>query len=341
MRQISTRLSILSLVLCLAPSMLYGCSSPPDSRSSSNSSGTAKNLVVQPPLAHKPPEGEAVSTIIDARPAALVNGVAVTWGELRPSLNELAGAEALQELVLDRKLNEALAASQITLDPDAAVAERKLLLESLDEDPNVAIRLLEELRDRQKLGLYRFEALLRRNAGLRALVRHKVTINEDAVQTMHEIMHGPKRQARLIVVPELKSAEAAQNLLRTGVTFADVAVEMSIDSSAPRGGLLEPISRADPAYPESLRQTLFMLNPGEISGPVLLDDRYALIMLVKRTAGDGIKIDEARPALERLVRINQERVLMDQLARRMLSETTISVFDDSLNESWKRRAPRR
>jgi hypothetical protein len=32
---------------------------------------------------------------------------------------------------------------------------------------------------------------------------------------------------------------------------------------------------------------------------------------------------------------------MDQLARRMLSETTISVFDDSLNESWKRRAPRR
>jgi parvulin-like peptidyl-prolyl isomerase len=337
MQRFSIIPTILSTFIVAHLMVLYGCASRPDSNLQRANKGRTTNYVVQAPLAHKPPEGEPISTIIDARPAALVNGVAVTWGELRPSLTELAGAEALQELVLDRKIQEALVASRITLESDAPVAERKLLLQSLNEDPNVAIRLAEELRDRQKLGSHRFEALLRRNAGLRALVRHRVSINEDAIQTMHEVVHGPKRQARLIVVPDLKSAEAAENLLKTGVTFADVAVEMSIDSSAPRGGLLEPISRADPAYPESLRQTLFTLNPGELSGPVLVDDRYAIIMLVKRVAGDGVKVDDARPALERLVRINQERILMDQLARRMLSETTVSVFDDALNESWKRR----
>ena len=42
------------------------------------------------------------------------------------------------------------------------------------------------------------------------------------------------------------------DLVKSGASFADVAVEMSTDSSAPRGGLLEPISEADPAYPAPL-----------------------------------------------------------------------------------------
>lgn len=282
--------------------------------------------------------GEPVATFVDARPAAMIDGKSVTWGDLRPILGDLAGAEALREYILDRKLARALDEAKITISDDDVAAERKTLLESLNDDPNTAIRLLDELRSKQNLGKKRFDGLLRRNAGLRALVRKDgaVNITDDALRSMHDMLHGPKRQARIMLLSDLSRAQAAINLVNTGVSFADAAVEMSTDSSAARGGLLEPISQSDPNYPEALRQTLFTLNTGEMSGPVLLGDKYAVVFMVKRTAADGVTLQDARPALERIVRINQERVLMDQLARRLTLDTAVTVFDEELNDSWQR-----
>ena len=37
------------------------------------------------------------------------------------------------------------------------------------------------------------------------------------------------------------------------------------------------------------------------------------------------------------MRINQEKILMDQLARTMLADSSVTVFDEELNEAWKRR----
>jgi parvulin-like peptidyl-prolyl isomerase len=275
--------------------------------------------------------------MIDARPPALVNGSPLYWDDLRPVLAEMAGSEALQEVILDRKVSEAIASRGAAITEESIAFERKLLLESLSDDPNHAIRLLDELRDRQNLGKHRFDALLKRNASLRLLVKDNVKVTDEAVRNMHELMHGPKRQARIMVLPDLEAAQAAINLVNSGVSFADVAVEVSIDSSAARGGLLEPISRVDPTYPESIRQTLWSLNPGEVSGPVLMDDRFAVLMLLKRVGGDSIRLEDARPALERMVRIQQERLLMDQLARRLVLDTQVTVFDDALQESWSRR----
>jgi parvulin-like peptidyl-prolyl isomerase len=303
-------------------------------------SGADRSLVVTPlPQQSTGGSGDqssAVATVIDARPAAMIDGKSVTWGELRPILNDLAGADALREYILDTKITKAMAEAGITVGNDDIAAERKMLLENLSDDPNTAIRLLDELRDRQNLGRARFESQLRRNAGLRAMVRSQVKINEDSIRSMHDIVHGPKRQARIMVLPDLSTAQAAINLVNSGASFADVAVEMSTDTSAARGGLLEPISQSDPNYPESLRQTIFSLNPGQMSGPVLVDDKYAVVFMVKRLAADGVTLDDSRPALERLVRISQERLLMDQLARRLSLDTAVTVFDEELNESWQR-----
>ncbi|MCH6551869.1 MAG: hypothetical protein IH804_07640, partial [Planctomycetes bacterium] len=122
-----------------------------------------------------------VATVIDARPAALVDSKAVGWGELRPLLNEAAGAECLQEVILDRVLDTALADAGLMVGPDEVAAEQRQLLETLDRDPDVALRLLDELRARQGLGRTRFAGLLRRNAALRALVRDQVQVTDPAV----------------------------------------------------------------------------------------------------------------------------------------------------------------
>jgi parvulin-like peptidyl-prolyl isomerase len=278
-----------------------------------------------------------LSPTIDVRPAALVNGRMVEWSELRPLLNEAAGGEVLQEVVLDRMLAEELDARGLVILPDDLDREQHLFYTTLATDPNVSARIARELRDRRGLGPQRFRQLLRRNAGLRALVAGEVVVSDEAVERTHQIVHGPKRQARIMVLTDLAAAEAALRRLEAGELFGDLAVELSTDSSAPRGGLLEPISRADASYPQVVRQTLWALATGEVSPPVLLETGYAVIMHVREIEGDEITLEEPRPQLERLVRLEQERLLMDRLARRLLQQATVQVIDEALRSSWERR----
>jgi hypothetical protein len=277
--------------------------------------------------------GVPPATLIDARPAALVEGRVVDWGELRPLLSEAAGADALQEVILDRMLAPALADAGVVITRDDLGAERALFYEMLSPDPNVAARLAKELRARQGLGPNRLEGLLRRNAGLRALVRDQVEVADEAVRRMHEVVHGPKRQPRLMILPTLAEARSAISRVNAGEPFTDVALEVSTDASAARGGLLEPISRADASYPQALRETLWGLEPGELSPPILLGDRYAVLTLARVVEGDGADLESVRPQLERQVRLSQERLLMDRLARQLLAEANVTIIDDAVKWS--------
>jgi foldase protein PrsA len=337
--------------------LLYGCASPPgspsagDSRAGSSQTTAAETARADGTSTRRPPSSqpgtrpgagapEIIATPVDARPAALVNGRMLEWGSIRDGLTEAAGGEVLAEVILDRLLHEELQKAGIVLGPDALAGERALLLSSLHEDVNQAVRLLQELRERSGLGPARFEMLLRRNASLRALVRDTVVVSDEAVAAMHERRHGPRRQARLIVVKSLEEAQRAIDRLNAGEAFADVAAEASIDPSAARGGLLEPISAADPTYPRAIREALGLLKAGEISPPVLLPESFAILTLVREIPADDVSLGESRDAMARLVRLEQERLLMEQMARRLLGGATIAVFDDSLKFSfdlWRRR----
>lgn len=308
--------------------LLFACSTPPDSppRPSPDRAGDATGVGPHP----LPPQ-----TRIDATPAALVNGKLVEWGEMRAALTEAAGATVLQEIVDDRLVAAAAERAGLSIGTAEVEAERRFFYRSLADDPDQAVRLAQQLRERQGLGRTRFARLLLRTATLRALVRDQVTVNDESVQRMHESIHGPKRQGRLIVVASLAGADAVTQRLGSGEAFADVAVEVSTDASAARGGLLEPISRVDPRYPEVLRQALWSLEPGGISNPVLLENGYAIVALLREIDGDGTELADDRERLEELVRLEQERILMDRLLRQLRTGVAVTVIDEALQESWE------
>lgn len=283
-----------------------------------------------------------IATPVDARPAALVDGRTVDWGELRPLLNELAGAEALREIILDRRLAEALVAAKLTITADDVAGERRILLEQLDPDPNHAVRLLEELRERQKLGPQRFDRLLKRNAALRKLTRDRVQITEAALREQFDLIYGPIRQARIIVTPTLQQAETSISEIRAGTSFAEVAIYRSSDLSAARGGLLEPISALNSRYSQALRDALWSLQPGQVSNPVMVEGNFVVLQLVEEKPGFAADFQTERPQMERIVRLGQERLAMDQLARQMMAESSVTIFDESLNQAWDaaRRRPK-
>jgi len=280
-----------------------------------------------------------------------VNGRDVAWLDLRPALVEAAGAAALEEAALDIALRDALADRGVRFADLDVAAERAILVEQLAQaapgsgaaHPEAALdrgeRLLRELRATRGLGEHRFEGLLRRNAGLRRLVRDEVVINERVIRQAYDLRYGARIPARIIVVETIGDAARAIERLDAGEPFPEVAARLSTDESASRGGLLEPVNPADPSYPQALRDALRNLAPGERSRPVALDAGFAI--LLRETSDlapqDAPTLDAARPTLEREARLRQERLLMGERARELLSRSRITVFDDDLNRAWRTR----
>lgn len=304
-------LAIASIAWCLAS---VGCAAPP------------------PQNAARP----ATSAPANTTPIAFSRGRAIRRGDLDTALAELSGGVILREHLLDRRIAELAAERGIAVDEAMIERERQLLLETLSTDPDRSAELLAAVRARQGLGPVRFEALLRRNAALRALVAVEIVVDEGTIERIHDVRHGPRREARIIAVTELAEASRLAEAIAAGEDFATLAFEHSTDSSRGVGGLVPPISRLDPAWPNAFRESLYALAPGETSPPVLVDGSWILIRFVGTRPGDGIEIDSVRSELERLARIQLERVRMDRVARDAAASLDPDIIDPVFRESWRR-----
>lgn len=302
--------------LAISLALLAGCDAPPR----------------QGPRAAAP----AVRPAADP-PVLAFDGTNLAWGDLRPALVEFGGATVLGDAVLGRAIERELAARKVTVGPEAIAAERDLLRQSLDPDPDRSFRLLEEIRRRQGLGPVRFEALLQRNAGLRALAQPELEITEEALAAQHDVLHGPRRRARLAALATLADAEAFRREVEAGASFGELAARRSNDPSAARGGLLEPVSRRDPSYPEAFRSALFAAPAaGAVAEPTLVDGSWLVLQVVEEIPGDARDLAATRAELEPLVRRAQERLLMDRIARRMVAEADPVFFDPALEAEWRK-----
>jgi hypothetical protein len=262
---------------------------------------------------------------------AIVDGRTVDFAALRPALVEIAGQQALRDAVLDLRLARRLERERITLTPADIDRERALLLETLSPDPSRAVELLGAIRLRQGLGSTRFDALLARNAGLRTLVAPAVRIDETGLANAFDMLHGPKRVARMAVLSSLADADRFAADVAAGGDFVDLAVLRSLDEGAARGGLLAPLARRDPSYPEGLRAAIFATPVGGVSPPILDESRFYIVTVVEARPADGTSREAAHARCEQMLRLSRERLLMDALARELSSLDGVTVFDRSFD----------
>lgn len=270
----------------------------------------------------------------NARPVAYINGTTVTDRDMQGPLIEAAGGSVLSEITLDRLIRDRLDQRGLTLTPTLIEQEKTNMLATLSADPDEAVRLLGEMRTRRGLGELRFQSMLFRNAGLRLLVQDQVEVVPALVFQAYELQHGKRYRVRILVAETMARASELLTRVKAGEPFSDLAAKHSTDSSAAQGGLLSPISPVDATYPKTLRQSLEGMKVGGISDLLAVDDRFIIMKLEEILPADPISFVDARPQLERTVRLETEAQLMQQAARAMLADAKVVVLDPALNKSW-------
>ncbi|MBI1371189.1 MAG: hypothetical protein GC159_00275 [Phycisphaera sp.] len=272
--------------------------------------------------------------------AALVDGRTLSWAELRPLIVEASGGTVLGEWALDQRIARELKQRRLAVSEADVKREEALLREQLSDDPDQAVRLLDRLRDTRGLGPRRYDALLRRNAGLRRLVADEVKVTPAMVQALYEQRYGEKAVCRLIMVPNLSEATKVIKRLEQGASFIDLAIEVSTDSSRNQGGLLPAISPLDATFPKEIRDTTAKLQVGEVSPPIALEGGFAILKCERKIAQEPVPFDSVSNALTVQARLEVERTLMSRQARTLLQNLDVTVLDADLDRAWKQRKDR-
>lgn len=286
----------------------------------------------------------SVGSVARSGPPAYLADQPITWADLAPRLAEAAGAQVLDEVVLDRLLERELADRSLSITPDDLAAERDRFARSLQRegpaDPAIDAGAVERLRRSRGLGPARYAALLARNAALRKLAGEGAPASPDELARDLDDRFGEKLIARILVVPNERDAAAIRASIAADparlAAFTRAAVDRSIDASAPSGGLLRPFGLSEPSLPVALRQTLASLAPGELSPVVAVDGGYALALVEARIPPSPPPAGEESRADAR-VRERHQRAEMERLAAELLRRAPLSVVDESLAWSRSRR----
>ncbi len=285
--------------------------------------------------------------------AALVDGTLVTRDDLWPLLAERAGAAGLEAIALDRAVareaNRAgLAITEADLRAEREIVERALIGTGLT-DRQQRGRVVAEARARRGWGPAWFDGLLRRNALARKLTAGAAQVptpTEAEIARLHEVLHGTRREARVIVMASERDvarhrAEVAAALAQSRATgearFMILATKDSSDVSAPRGGLLDPVGRFDATYPDAFREAVFGAEIGTLTPVVALDEGFAVALVIGERASEDVTIEAARPDLISRLRLDAEQRAMAAFFERLRASMRVEPLDDALEWSWEQR----
>ncbi len=285
---------------------------------------------------------------------------------LAAELNRKGLSVGTTEIAAERRLlTEAVVASSVDSVSGAAGDRAGLSNQDPAEwDVDRATRAVQAFCRQRGLGPVRFEGLLWRSAALRMLSRESVAAaDEGEIRRLYAVRFGPRARVLLISgattgdvgTARREALDAAyamrravgENVVEDGgervktkptvamlrLAFAETAMRRSSDASAPVGGVVEPFSLEDSAYPLALREAVGKANEGELTEVFSLGQGGAGIALVI-SKGEPIKdaptFDQERGNLEREDRRRRERLAMDELANRLLAMEGVSVMDRSL-----------
>lgn len=240
---------------------------------------------------------------------ATVGGQPVTDREWTEELKKKHGDEVLLGMLNHIVVNKEAAALGITVTEDEIKRELDRSMAGYGSEEQYYAQMLSELGlTRQEVydeTIYRLT--------LQAVATAGITISEAEINdylALNAERFTPKKQLQLsmIEVASYEEAEKVMDRLEQGEDFADLAKEVSIhEESRDHGGSLGMVEEDDPFWPEDLLKTAASLDEGDIAGPLLSGDAYAIIRLEKT-------IDPKKPDAAEIREEARQELALEQAA---------------------------
>ncbi|MDP7008622.1 MAG: hypothetical protein QGI78_03525 [Phycisphaerales bacterium] len=269
-----------------------------------------------------------------SRAVCIVSGQPVRLEEMWPFLVEAKGKEIFHEIALGYMIEDSLQRNGFPpVIPDEIAYEKQVLLNTTGDQSQ---RELEKMLDIRGYGKERFDSLCVRNAGLRKLIQQNVTITEDSIHRMFALIHGPRYPTRIIVTSTLEEATTATNKINEGIPFSTIAATHSIDQSSANGGVVEPISPVDPAWPSSVRERIQSLPIGQCSEPILIGDRWILVTVTSAPSKPTAILSDVEGKMELLSRLAIEQLEMEKLSNSLQENIRATIIDTTLKRTLNR-----
>ncbi len=178
---------------------------------------------------------------------------------------------------------------------------------------------------------------VRRNAYLRRIVESEFAISEGQLRSAFANRYGQRIQVRHIQLATPAEVARAQDLLKKGTRFEDLAKRYSAnEQSAANGGLLAPFSLDDERVPAAFRTAAARLEDSRVSNAMRVGEWYHLLKLQRHVPPREVEFREVRDKLEAQLRAELAGPEMRQLSEKLLNEASIEINDPILREAFEK-----
>jgi len=282
------------------------------------------------------------------RIVAVVNGEIITLYEVQQATdaqlqqmeNKPAGAgsdafrQELQRRILDSKINDILlkqeaARLNITVsdtEVEGHIREFKQK-NNITEDMFVASLFVKGMSREGYVKNIRETMLKQRLLGL--LIRRKISVTDQDIQDFYT-QHGDQFQAnkklglRLIVLPEGKKADSLRKDILAGkISFEDAARKHSVGPAAESGGELGTVVLSEMA--PQWKTALEGLKEGDVSVPLDLEGKAALLKIISVEVAGGRGLDEVRGQIQEVVTNQKMEARLDELIQRLREKAVLEI----------------
>jgi len=246
---------------------------------------------------------------------AEVNGATITLDEFKKEIENLPPyLKPMTETMDGRKeMLETMVIREMILQEAAK--------EKIDESPQVKEKLA-DLRKRLIVEAY-----------LKKKVEEKASITDDEIKKFYEenkdkFKHGEQIRASHILVKDEKKLAEAQEALKKGTPFEEVAKKYSTDGAAAKGGDLGWFGKGS-MLPE-FEKAAFALKEGEISAPVKTKFGTHLIKLTGKRAAGSLPLEEVKDQIRQALLPQKQKEVFEKVKDELKKSAKYSIKEDVL-----------
>lgn len=256
---------------------------------------------------------------------ATVNGEPIRASELIQASYEWFAATAIEELILERVIEQEARAQRVTVSNAEVEARYKQQLQNAESQVPPGMSLDDFLK-RNQFPPSRLFARIRSQMLVEKLVERQVNLDDfvEYSQILIRIQgNTPEQQEENTPTAEAKAQEAYQKI-KEGLDFAEAVKEYSEDPfSKDRGGKMN-WQNLNFIVPD-LRQKLQAMQPGEISEPFKMMGSYMIIR--KERTGSQASPEEQQELREQAVRLQIGEYVRQLQSKAKITNTIVQPFD--------------